>query len=96
MLFHFKLIEKEFKRIKNPLQLSYTTASLDNFMTCSRKPIPLSGLAAIAPLLANIVFNKFASNVLNNIPENPLICNFVSFSVVSVTSFFNITESFGG
>ena len=75
ILFHFKLIDKEFKRMKNPLQLSYTTASLDNFMTRSRKPIPFPSLAYI---------------------ENPLICNFVSFSVVTVTSFFNITESFGG
>ena len=95
ILFHFKLIDKEFKRMKKPLQLSYTTASLDNFMTCSRKPIPFPSLAYIAPLLANIVFNKFAPNVLNNIPKNPLICNFVSFSVVTVTSFFNIRIFWG-
>ena len=54
--------------------------------------MPFPGIVAMAPcpalvipLLANILPNKIALNVLNNTLRNPPFCYFASFSIVSLT-----------
>ena len=48
----------------------------------------------ILGLSANMVPNKPAANVFNNIPRNPPFCSFALFSIVSLTTpFINTPNS---
>ena len=78
-------------RIKNPVLLkqftSFTNFTLPALIMCHLQPV------AITPLPDNVFPNKLAPNVHNVIPRNPLLCYFATFSIASIATFINKSES---
>ena len=53
----------------------------------------LPALVVIAPLPANIIPNKLAPNVPNDMPIHPSFHSFASFFIVSLSPFINKQDS---